>query len=489
MAPVNQFEGEYAYLKQNTSSEQSKSHQLSLRNITTNVYQLGLPTKTDGACGGLPCSEEGRHSRLDIILLSQWEDHAWKGHLRYDVSSCQMKVITGGKKFIAQLNENWSSNILMDLEKKIFQSLSPIRSSYMKTHMEDVLFCVSCGEKEGSELVYSAVLPKDGILIFANANPVEYGHIFLVPYDVHQMPQFLDKGVLGLMSQITAEVANRSFHIFFDYDASRSLDHKCFQACYFADPLPVELLPTIAVYGNLLTTGVYIGEVAEYPLKTLVFISKNLKALVETVGETCCYLHDNGTAFSLLISDCGTRIFLFPQVCKLLGYHLSAWECGGFFVYDAKSDFDDVTELSSYFEFSLRCGATRTGSLDCCCCSFVYPIFGSSYNQLHTRGPSSDLRLQILHKSPTRIALQGPPPAIDCRSWNAGSFTEFFVPPLVAVELLALLMRPAPHSLSQAEKSSLPFFLGSKIFCSPSKSRLLFMPVTRIFRKAAVFML
>ncbi|RWW08196.1 hypothetical protein BHE74_00003870 [Ensete ventricosum] len=61
------------------------------------------------------------------------------------------------------------------------------------------------------------------------ANPVEYGHIFLVPYDVHQMPQFLDKGVLGLMSQITAEVANRSFHIFFDYDASRSLDHKCFQ--------------------------------------------------------------------------------------------------------------------------------------------------------------------------------------------------------------------------------------------------------------------
>ncbi|XP_064963004.1 GDP-L-galactose phosphorylase 1-like [Musa acuminata AAA Group] len=345
MAPVNQFEDEYAYLKQNTSSEQSKSHQLSLRSIITNVYQLGIPTKTDGACGGLPCFEEGRHSLLDIVLLSQWEDHAWKGHLRYDVSSCQMKVITGGKKFIAQLNENWCINILMDLEKKIFQSLSPIRSSYMKTHREDVLFCVSCGEKEGSELVYSTVLPKDGILIIANANPVEYGHIFLVPYDVHQMPQFLDKRVLGLMSQITAEVANRSFHIFFDYDASRSLDHKCFQACYFADPLPVELLPTTAIYGNLLTTGLYIGEVADYPLKAVVFVSKNLKALVEIVGEMCSYLHDNGTAFSLLISDCGTRIFLFPQVYTLLGYRLSTWECGGYFVYDAKSDFNDVTEV------------------------------------------------------------------------------------------------------------------------------------------------
>lgn len=80
------------------------------------------------------------------------------------------QVITGGKKFIAQLNENWRSNILMDLEKKIFQSLSPIRSSYMKTHREDVLFCVSSGEKEGSELVYSTVLPKDGILIIANVS-------------------------------------------------------------------------------------------------------------------------------------------------------------------------------------------------------------------------------------------------------------------------------------------------------------------------------
>lgn len=76
----------------------------------------------------------------------------------------------------------------------------------------------------------------------------------------------------------------------------------------------MELLPTITIYGNLLTTGLYIGEVADYPLKAVVFISKNLKALVEIVGEMCSYLHDNGTTFSLLISDCGTRIFLFPQV-------------------------------------------------------------------------------------------------------------------------------------------------------------------------------
>lgn len=63
---------------------------------------------------------------------------------------------------------------------------------------------------------------------------MEYGHIFLVPYDVHKMPQLLDKRVLGLMTQIAAEVANSSFHIFVDYDASESMDHRGFQVIFFA---------------------------------------------------------------------------------------------------------------------------------------------------------------------------------------------------------------------------------------------------------------
>lgn len=67
------------------------------------------------------------------------------------------------------------------------------------------------------------------------------------------------------------------------------------------------------MYGNLLT-GVYSGEVSDYALKSLVFVSKNLQAAVEVVREICSFLYDNGTAFSLLISDCGRRFFLFPQV-------------------------------------------------------------------------------------------------------------------------------------------------------------------------------
>lgn len=79
-----------------------------------------------------------------------------------------LQVVNGGMKFTVQLNENWDSDILNDIEKKIFQSFNPARLSDMKPHMEDVLFCVSLGEKEGPDLVSSTMLPIDGILIIAN---------------------------------------------------------------------------------------------------------------------------------------------------------------------------------------------------------------------------------------------------------------------------------------------------------------------------------
>lgn len=200
------------------------------------------------------------------------------------------------------------------------------------------------------------------------------------------------------------------------------------QASYFANPLPVELLPSIPVYGNLLSTGIYIGEVADYALKALVFISKNFNETVQVVGEICAYLCDNGTAFSLLISDCGEKVFLFPQVitsylspcwmthsfdfiwrmanflrvmrfCEILAkflliswelfaismqvrapfrYQLSAWECGGYFVYDTQSDFNRVTELdisNLLASVSLDAHNFKTLKQQCCTAVSKYTIW------------------------------------------------------------------------------------------------------------------
>lgn len=86
------------------------------------------------------------------------------------------------------------------------------------------------------------------------------------------------------------------------------------QACYFANPLPVESASTVAVYDGKVTSDIIVSEMFDYPLKALVFTSNNLKTLVNVVSEICCSLHDNATAYSLLISNNGTKVFLFPQV-------------------------------------------------------------------------------------------------------------------------------------------------------------------------------
>lgn len=81
-----------------------------------------------------------------------------------------MQIIWGGKKLIAQLNEKWNSNFLGEFENNILQPLGPPKQSHMKILREHLLFCISNEEKECSELIPSAVLPKGGTLIMVNVS-------------------------------------------------------------------------------------------------------------------------------------------------------------------------------------------------------------------------------------------------------------------------------------------------------------------------------
>jgi GDP-L-galactose phosphorylase len=76
----------------------------------------------------------------------------------------------------------------------------------------------------------------------------------------------------------------------------------------------VESASTIAVHDGKAGSDIIVSETVDYPLKALVFTSSNLKTLVNVVSEICFSLHDNTTAYSLLISNNGTKVFLFPQV-------------------------------------------------------------------------------------------------------------------------------------------------------------------------------
>ncbi|XP_020595191.1 GDP-L-galactose phosphorylase 1-like [Phalaenopsis equestris] len=326
MVSFVRFEGEYPFVKQNTSQEQSKRYDAPLRD------------------GGFSCTADDGLSLLDTLILSQWEERAWMGQLSYDVTSCETKIV-GRRKLIAQLNEEWNSNFSKEFEKKAFQpSGGNVKPSFLKNNREEILFCVASGERERSMFVPLIAAPQDGILVIVNPNPIEYGHIFLVPYHLHQRTQAISGALLSI-SQIADEVNNFSFRIFFDYFSATNMDRTYFQAIYSANPLPVELLPIIPIYGSSHIDGIQILEVADYPLNALVFVSKNLKKLAHAVGEICSTLQRRSTVFNLLISDCGTKMFLFPQVHLLVtGRHLHAWECGGYFLYSKSSDFDDASE-------------------------------------------------------------------------------------------------------------------------------------------------
>lgn len=67
------------------------------------------------------------------------------------------------------------------------------------------------------------------LIILFKVNPVEYGHIFLVPYNISQRPKFLDKKMLCLISQFAKEIDTFSFRVFYDHSASAYMDHVHFQ--------------------------------------------------------------------------------------------------------------------------------------------------------------------------------------------------------------------------------------------------------------------
>ncbi|KAL5977375.1 hypothetical protein ACLOJK_021721 [Asimina triloba] len=284
-----------------------------LQGIKIPIYQLrARDAKKIGSDGGTTWNAEEEQSILDSLLLAQWEDRAWKGLLRYDVTACETRVISGGRKFIAQLSKEWKSKCVPNLEEfKTLQQVDLFKFNCMKTLNEELLFCVASGAKAKSELITSSAMPNDANLVIINANPVEYGHVFFVPINFHLQDQTLDSRSLELVTVVSSEINNCSFCVFYDCPSTRS-------GCYFANHLPVEFAQFVPIAGVWQERGIQICEVADYPVKALLFSSShNSKALVDAVSEICSYLQDQSIPFNLLISDCGMKIFLFPKVMLL----------------------------------------------------------------------------------------------------------------------------------------------------------------------------
>ncbi|KAA8519354.1 hypothetical protein F0562_013610 [Nyssa sinensis] len=310
------------------------------------IYRFGTESLMDnGFSEGPSYIPEEDQSMLDLLLLAQWEDRMWKGLFRYDVTTSEIKLIGGRRKFLAQLNEQWNKDYLTEPDNnKVCYQGDPFICNWMKHH-EELLFCAASGEKADPELIPAAAVPHGAIFVILNASPVEYGHVFVVPGGFNSLHAFLDARSLELVMRFAVEINNSSFRLFYEC-STPSASHIYFQACYFPNPLPVELMPVVTFFSEG-QGGVQICGVTDYPIKAFMFTSNgNLKVLVQLLAEICYCLREKNISYNLLISDSSKKIFLFP----LLQCTLSAWECGGYFLFKSRCDFDHSTE-----EAMLKC--------------------------------------------------------------------------------------------------------------------------------------
>ncbi|XP_021592434.1 GDP-L-galactose phosphorylase 1 isoform X2 [Manihot esculenta] len=251
------------------------------------VYCFGTQYLIDNSLfGGVSHISDEEQSLLDSLLLAQWEERMWKGHFEYDITASEIKVIRGRRKFLAQLNSDGGIDCLQDPDKHKMCHQKDLPVFDQTKHCEELLFCITNSDKADSELIPSAAVPNGAILIVINA-------------------------------------------------------------CYFPDLLPVEHMPVDILF-DAGQKGIQISTVIDYPIKTLLFESNcNIRMMVEIVSETTRYLLDKEIPYNLMISDCGKKVFLFLQAQTLSSScNLSAWECGGYFLFKSRQEFEEVTEAA-----------------------------------------------------------------------------------------------------------------------------------------------
>ncbi|EES16792.1 GDP-L-galactose phosphorylase 2 [Sorghum bicolor] len=317
-------------------------------------------------------SQEGAASTklLVDILLSEWEDRMARGLFRYDVTACETKVIPGNLGFVAQLNEG------RHLKKRptefrvdrVLQPFDPAKFNFTKVGQEEVLFQFENGDGDDSYFLNDApiiAVDRAPNVVAINVSPIEYGHVLLIPRVLDRLPQKIDPESFLLALQMAAEAASPYFRLGYNsLGAFATINHLHFQAYYLSVPFPVEKAATLKIplSEDTMKNGVTVSKLINYPVRGLVFEGGNtLEDLANVVSNACIWLQDNNVPYNVLISDCGKRVFLFPQCYaekqalgevsqELLDTQVNpaVWEISGHIVLKRRSDYEEASETSAW---------------------------------------------------------------------------------------------------------------------------------------------
>ncbi|CAL4911267.1 unnamed protein product [Urochloa decumbens] len=296
-----------------------------------------LPLYAFKANPAKPSQEDAASTKSFVnILLTEWEERMARGLFRYDVTACETKVIPGNLGFVAQLNEG------RHLKKRptefrvdrVLQPFDPAKFNFTKVGQEEV-------------------------------SPIEYGHVLLIPRVLDRLPQRIDPESFLLALQMAAEAASPYFRLGYNsLGAFATINHLHFQAYYLSVPFPVEKAAThkIPLSEDTMKSGVTVSKLINYPVRGLVFEGGNtLNDLATVVSSACIWLQDNNVPYNVLISDCGKRIFLFPQCYaekqalgevsqELLDTQVNpaVWEISGHIVLKRRNDYEEASETSAW---------------------------------------------------------------------------------------------------------------------------------------------
>ncbi|KAK9115301.1 hypothetical protein Syun_022098 [Stephania yunnanensis] len=309
-------------------------------------------------------------SFLNNLLLEQWRERMNRGLFRYDVSACETKVLSGQCGFIAQLNEG------RHLKKRptefrvdqVLQPFDPNKFNFTKVGQEEVLFRfqpstrfngkdVTTAETRIFEISNGEFGDLSTNVVAINVSPIEYGHVLLIPRVLDCFPQRIDNESLLLALHMAAEAASPFFRLGYNsLGAFATINHLHFQAYYLAKPFPVEKAPIRRI--TMSVNGVMISQLLDYPVRGLVFEGGNtLRDLADVVARCCIRLQSDNVPYNVLVSDCGNRIFVFPQCYaekqalgevkqELLDTQVNpaVWEISGHIVLKRKEDFEGASE-------------------------------------------------------------------------------------------------------------------------------------------------
>ncbi|KAL6760859.1 hypothetical protein V8C86DRAFT_3188282, partial [Haematococcus lacustris] len=283
-------------------------------------------------------------SVLDNVLSSLWEDCASRGLFRYDVTACPSRVIPGRWGFVAQLNEGRASKkrpteIVVDqvcqpfdpakfhFGKAVpseallqFESIVPSAATSLGCNSQDS-FTPQAREPATLPLLFdSAPVTPSSNLVLINVSPIEYGHVLLVPRTLQHLPQQLKADLVLTALHFAHEAGNPHFNVGYNsLGAYATINHLHFQAYFLGNSFPCQsassqLLSIIGPGSSSSSAAIKVSTLIDYPVRG--FVMEALAALPQlaaVVGQATEALQASNVPFNMLITDKGTRVFLWPQ--------------------------------------------------------------------------------------------------------------------------------------------------------------------------------